>query len=193
MPVQLKKLHPALKHAGYASTSVLPGEDKPAFEKLNRDLIAEFSPNGALENDIVTTMAHLLWRKKNLATFRIAELAQDRCRQIRDEKYTWIEEDPPVLLGIRFKPVDPVVRDAAIRAAEDQARKELGEIYELEEIGETATVDHLMKDLEVQERLDAMIDKCVKRLLMVRGVKSMSLPSTSAAPQRLPGRRPEAA
>jgi hypothetical protein len=94
MPVQFKKLHPALKHAGYASTSVLPGEDKPAFEKLNRDLIAEFSPNGALENDIVTTMAHLLWRKKNLATFRIAELAQDRCRQIRDEKYTWIEEDP---------------------------------------------------------------------------------------------------
>jgi len=37
------------------------------FEKLHRDLIAE--PNGLFENDIVATMARVLWRKQNLETF----------------------------------------------------------------------------------------------------------------------------
>ena len=35
-------------------------------------------PNGALEDEIVASMAHLLWRRKNLATFRVAKLAQRR-------------------------------------------------------------------------------------------------------------------
>jgi hypothetical protein len=53
-------------------------------------------------------------------------------------------------------------------------------------VGEEATLDHLMKQLEVQDRLDAAIDRCIKRLLLVRGVKSMSIGSTSAPPQSLP-------
>jgi hypothetical protein len=71
-------------------------------------------------------------------------------------------------------------------AAESQARNELGELYALVEMGEEATLDHLMKQLEVQDRLDAAIDRCIKRLLLVRGVKSMSIGSTSAPPQSLP-------
>ena len=84
--VQVKKHHPALKHAGYAATGILPGENPAEFEKLHRDLIAELGPNGALENDIVATMARLVWRKQNLETFRIAELARARYEQIRHEK-----------------------------------------------------------------------------------------------------------
>ena len=57
--------------------------------------------------------------------------------------------------------------------------------YELVEIGEIASVDQLMKDLEVQDRLDAMIDKCLKRLLFLRGLKSISSASTSAPRERL--------
>jgi hypothetical protein len=38
------------------------------------------------------------------------------------------------------------------------------------------TIERLMKDLEVVERLDAVVDKCVKRLLMVRGVKALAPP-----------------
>jgi hypothetical protein len=34
-----------------------------------------------------------------------------------------------------------------------------------------------MKDLEIIERLDAVVEKCVKRLLTVRGVKSLAPPS----------------
>ena len=53
-----------------------------------------------------------------------------------------------------------------MEAAEDQARKDLGASYELVEIGETATMDRLLQDLAVVERLDAIVDKCLKRLLL---------------------------
>src|SRR4051794_38402872 len=63
---RFNKTHPALKHAAYSSTTLLPGEDKAAFEKLHRDLIAELVPVGALEEGIVADIASLLWRKQNL-------------------------------------------------------------------------------------------------------------------------------
>src|SRR5215475_14228801 len=85
MSVRFKKIHPALKHAGYSATALLPGEDRTAFEKLHRALIAEFTPVGALEEDIVADLARLIWRKQNLATFRIAQLADARREQIKDE------------------------------------------------------------------------------------------------------------
>ena len=84
MPVGVKKSHPALKHGGYAATTILPGESEAEFEKLHRDLIAHFSPNGALENDTVATMARLLWRKQNSNTLRIAEFARRRLEQLVD-------------------------------------------------------------------------------------------------------------
>src|ERR1700675_1370623 len=60
---------PALRHGIYAET-LLPGEDVTAFEELRKTLIGEFAPEGAFENDIVGTMARLIWRKQNLAAFR---------------------------------------------------------------------------------------------------------------------------
>jgi hypothetical protein len=73
-----------------------------------------------------------------------------------------------------------------LQAADTQAQKELGELYALVEMGEEATFDRLMRDLEVQERIDGMIDKCLKRLLLVRGIKSISVAPTSDPPS-LPG------
>src|ERR1700751_3980946 len=86
MLTRVDKIHPALKHAGYSATTLLPGEDSAAFEKLHRALIAEFTPNGALEEDIVADIARLTWRKQNLSTFRIAELAERRRQTIIYEK-----------------------------------------------------------------------------------------------------------
>jgi hypothetical protein len=68
-----------------------------------------------------------------------------------------------------FEEVGPAERAAAIRAAEDKAREEVGDAYELVEIGEIASLDRLMNGLDVQDRLDAMIDRCLKRLLFMGG------------------------
>ena len=64
--VCIGRIHPALKHGGYTALSVLPGESRAEFDKLHRNVTAEWSPSGATEEDIVSSIAHLLWRKHNL-------------------------------------------------------------------------------------------------------------------------------
>jgi hypothetical protein len=53
--------------------------------------------------------------------------------------------------------------------------------------GEQSTPWHacLMSSLALEDRLDGLIDKCLKRLLFVRGVKSVSSASGSASSPRL--------
>jgi hypothetical protein len=133
MTLRDKRLHPALKHGGYSAATVLPGEDRGAFEKLHLDLTAEFCPAGALEEDIVKTIAHLMWRKENLG--RVAGFG----------------------LEIQFE--------------------------NLQQSGEAVTISTLLQDLSIRDRLDSCIDRCLKRLLFVRGLKSISQGS-SGAPRR---------
>jgi hypothetical protein len=191
--MRTKKLHPALKHGGYSALGLLPGESRAEFEKLHRALISEFAPAGALEDDIVAEMAGFLWRKQNLATIQIAKEAQECYRMIRrvkgaDQTVVPIPGarrfEPEMFVG--YKDRDPKELKAAEQAAVEQARKDLGWTYEFVEIGEVATTHRIMEDTAIRERLDAMIEKCVKRLLLVRGVKSMSLASPAAQPTLIP-------
>jgi hypothetical protein len=140
MTVRDKRLHPALKHGGYSAATLLRGEDRGAFEKLHRNLISEFSPVGALEEDIVETITHLMWRKQNLRS----------------------------IAG--FGSIDEEIET-------DKPRHEL--------FGDAATISGLLQELAVRERLDGCIDRCLKRLLFVRGLKSMSQESSGARPKQL--------
>ena len=190
MLTRFNKVHPALKHAGYSATTLLPGEDPAAFEKLHRDLIAEFKPVGALEEDVVADMARLTWRKQNLATFRIGGLAKEHHRKIAYEKVLRVDYDfSDNDFQIDHYDIDPAQRRKRYRAAEEQARQELGDIYQLIDIGEPATVEGLMKELDIKERLDGLISKCLKQLLMVRGVKSLSAASSSVPTPQISGPR----
>jgi hypothetical protein len=76
--------------------------------------------------------------------------------------------------------------DISDRAAV-QARKELGAKYKLLELGDAASQKALLEELEVEERLDALIEKCLKRLLLARGVKSIA-PSADVANSTRPPR-----
>ena len=121
MTVRIKKRHSALKHAGYCATSILPGESAAEFEKLYQELILDLTPIGALENEIVATIMYLLWRRKNLATFRIAERAQQRMTQIRSAMdpidYSVSKSDQP-------DDFDKIFTEKW-RAAESEAREKL--------------------------------------------------------------------
>jgi hypothetical protein len=57
------------------------------------------------------------------------------------------------------------------------------------DIGEPATIEGLMKELNIKERLDSLISKCLKQLLVVRGVKSLSPASASPAIPQISGPR----
>ena len=84
MSVPTSKRHNALRHAGFSAATILPGESAAEFEKLHQALISEFRPNGALEEETVASLAHLLWRKKNsshLSPCRAGPAARDRIQE----------------------------------------------------------------------------------------------------------------
>jgi hypothetical protein len=86
MSIHVKKFHAALKHGAFSATALLPGEDPNAFRELHEKLVSELKPDGPLEDDIVRTITRLLWRKQNLATLRIAELALEHDSKIQVQK-----------------------------------------------------------------------------------------------------------
>jgi hypothetical protein len=130
---------------------------------------------------------------QNLETFRVAEAARKRASAIRSEMIP--STTPPLfdfpLLGASsdWSPPDPADVKAATEAAEAQARKELGENYKFVEMGDLATPTQMFADLEVEERLNAMIDKLLKRLWMLQASKSLSSTASSTTLPRLSGPR----
>jgi hypothetical protein len=195
MSIRTKKFSPALKHGGYSATGLLPGEDAAAFEKLHTDVVAELVPNGPLQGDTVATIARLLWRKQNIGTFRAAAAARDKWSKALNAEVRIREWDR--MRNTTYEPdyetdgtETTTLADMASRylaeaqRIQDNTRKELGEAYEFVEIGDIATLDQLMKDLAVEERLDSMIDKYLKRLLFLKGLNSLSPSSQTAPPVR---------
>jgi hypothetical protein len=172
-------MHSALKHGGYSATGLLPGENRAAFEKLHRDLINEFSPDGISEHQIVENMARYIWRMQNLETFRAAKRAWDRYYAIQSEYFV---EPELGLLNVPQVQMDPEQRAELRRIVQDRAQKELGGYYELTQVGRAATFDGLEEELAIEERLQAMFEKCVKQFLHVKGVKSVISACRTAAP-----------
>jgi hypothetical protein len=191
MRVGPKKLPPALKHGAYSAMTLLPGEDPVAFEKLHRGLVAEHRPHGLIQEDTVRDIARCMWRKQNLETLRIAEAAHRRYSAIKSEMIpsTTPPRMPPPTMGFipSWTPPGRGQVEAAKKAAEDRAREELGENYEFIEMGGAASVAQLLADLEVEERLDARIDKLFKRLWLLQASESLSSPDSSTTLPRISG------
>jgi hypothetical protein len=74
----------------------------------------------------------------------------------------------------------------ATQAAAEQASNEFKDVWDLVVIGEEATIEGLLRDLDVRDRLDAKIDRHLKRLLHLKGIKSISAATFSAPPKPLP-------
>jgi hypothetical protein len=193
MSDRTKKFHPALKHGAYSVTGLLPGEDRTAFEKLRRDLISELRPEGPLESEIVETIVRLFWRKQNLETLRIAESARKRnatiWSRVPSTSAPLITYDLALDPDPDWEPTDPAEVEAARKAALAQAQEELGDRYVFVEMGEAVTLEQTFKDFEVEARFDAMIEKLLKQLLFLRGLKSLQAAGSSAPLPRIPGPR----
>ena len=120
-----------------------------------------------LEDNIVADMARLVWRKQNLGTLRIAERAQKSwsdtltsiCQHYLNLRFSIEGQDPEQAEQEREE--IRVQKDPSLR------KRAGGDTFELVEIGDAATFDGLTKELETKERLDALIDKHVKRLLLL--------------------------
>ena len=65
----------ALKHGLSARHALLAGEDPNEYRRLRQGLIAEFSPQSALESELVERVASMLWRLRRIARFEVAVMA----------------------------------------------------------------------------------------------------------------------
>ena len=187
MARRIKKLYPALKHGAYSASRLLPGEDPVAFEELRQNLIAYYEPNGPLQEYTVLDIVRTIWRKENLQTFRIAEAARKRHSAIRAQM---IPSAPPALQPLEYLrddwiPPTAAEIEAATEAAEARARQELGGNYKFFELGDLATPAQLLAELEVEERLDARIDKLLKRYAILKTFDALN--SRSSTELRIPG------
>jgi hypothetical protein len=182
MNKQPKRFPPALRHGVYSGLTLLPTEDRAEFEKLHRDLVAEYQPVGRSEEIIIAQLVHLTWRRENLATYRLAVHARERCSSIYSKLDRPLEWKIP-MLGQQEETRSPEELRALRKDADEQVRRELGPVLELIEIGGVATTDHLLEELALIERLDGMIARCLKQLLLVRGVKSILSPASVESSQ----------
>jgi len=188
-----KSVPPALKHGIYSGIGLLPTESRAKFRKFKKQIFAELNPVGRLEEDIVDEIVWLEWRRQNLFTYDLAQRARARHSAIYSSvpslRYQY---DEPVLLPVpelRPHPENPSPQEieAARKRAHERARNELEAAIELVELGNVVTFDHLEKGLAIRERLDGMITRDYKKLLYVRGIKSMSSSSGTVSPRRLLG------
>ena len=177
MVTRVKLTHPALKHGGYSSLAVLPGEDRAEFEKKHRQLIAEYSPSGPLEDHLILVLARLMWREENLSTFAVAKTAREPFMWAARSEVTYIRAPGD-------EEFEAAQCAAAVKAEEEGARKQLGELYPLVAIGEVATIPHLTRELHLRERLNEMIAKCIKQLILAKGLKSISPIRSLSAPSK---------
>jgi hypothetical protein len=118
-----------------------------------------------------------MWRRQNLLTYRLAEQAKAEGQRIREQFI------PPAWECLFDQSAEE--REALRqkrRKADEKAQAELGTAWELVQLSHVTTTDHLLKELSVLERVDCMIDRALKRLLFVRGLKSMSPPRDKASP-----------
>ena len=162
MPRQTRKLPSALKHGIYSSTALLPGESEAEFDKFHQCLMDDLCPNGPMEEDAVFDIVRLMWRKRNMLTLRLAELAVERSAAIRQEKVMPLYN------------IDGQEIADAEEEANREVQRELGEYTELIEVGKTATYKGLQQELKIEDLLDAKIDRAVKRLLHLKGIKALT-------------------
>ena len=170
----------ALKHGAYSGLTLLPGENRLEFERFRRELFAEFRPQGRLEEEIVADIARLTWRKRNLGNYELTQLTSivaNLLTTVRDIAKSKADEEDTVntvdhYQGILSKEIDEVEEPPA------EVVKHLKEL----DLRKMATLEGLLKELDVDERLGAMIDKCLKRLLFVRGLKSVGRPNELPLP-----------
>ena len=69
--VKIRRTSSVLKHGAYAM-GLLQGEDPAAFEKLHKELVADYSPIRVLAEEAVWTMTRIVWRRRHMDTYSSA-------------------------------------------------------------------------------------------------------------------------
>jgi hypothetical protein len=202
--------HPnAYKHGLFSRTMIVPGEDRQEFEALHSDLIREWMPDGATEEDAVLSLAEAIWRKRRVGQFIEFQFVKnitdpslpsynehrslsDLALVLREQpEYALKEYAEKCLRPDMFKFLQTKFPRSKFRSTSEWAQAVINEIETvlLPErmppdrasaqivslfISTGAFTDKLFdQELMLEVRIDAMIDRAVKRLIQTKAMKQM--------------------
>lgn len=153
----------ALKHGAFSEVLILPGEDPAAFEELKRRLFAEYNVSGCSEEKTMTSIAKAMWQLQRLGLYEHVQHLRARGPDSANRKGS-IAEAFKAKYGMPVTDV-PTVPDEPAEKTNDELLLELGKLV---------TLDHLDKELDVENKLQAKIDRLFKRLYQIKAMKSLA-------------------
>jgi hypothetical protein len=204
-----KKTKPpnATKHGVFAAIAILPGENPREFRELHSELIAEWIPDGATEQDAVLTIAKAVWRKRRVQKFLTAQAIKHG----GDPNHIWynpavglmafakvVRENPENAIRLAESFLDPPRiahfkqqkfarslfpstsewAEAILKETESLIANRLSDfdtmhLIALYQSAEALSGDLFKQELALDERLDAMIDRAVRRIIQIKAMKQM--------------------
>jgi hypothetical protein len=204
-----KKTKPpnATKHGVFAATAILPGENATEFKELHSELIAEWRPDGATEQDTVLSIAKAVWRKRRVQRFLTAQALTHS----GDPKHIWYNPmlglmalanavrgdpenaicsaesflDPPRMAHFKQQKfarslfpstsewAEAILKEIDSLLAYIRSEPDTMQMIAMYQSAEALSGDLFKQELALDERLDAMIDRAVKRLIQIKAMKQM--------------------
>ena len=192
----------AITHGAFSSILILPWESKAEFAELYDELIYEWKPLGRTEQDAVLSIAKGIRRKRRMQAFLGNELDEHSCDpnhlaynevEMLRTLYVSIETEPDKfetwLRGLPTQKADDLRRKFPrkdfqsdsdwVKAVQHEIKSNLLPAARPVEdlVGPSASVlftdEAIEHDIGIEERIDAMIDRAVKRLVQIKAMKQM--------------------
>lgn len=162
----------ALKHGAFSEVLILPGEDPAAYEKLKKSLFADYNVSGCSEESTMTSIAKAMWQLQRLGVYEHVQfLRAGRGPKSSGElKNSMKEAIENFMIKIgRSIPEDSLPDVSTVPVPpEEKSKDEL-----LLELGDLVTLDHLDKELEVENKLMAKLDRLFKRFFQIKAMKPL--------------------
>jgi hypothetical protein len=191
-----------ITHGACAKDLLLPGECPEEFELLHRGLIEDWNPTGTLENEIVLDLAQYFWQKRRVERFYHEEAMDSRFQNAEmrlviyladglDQAETleqatpyisklpelykgWIEQEVPRSKFGDDKSWLKCLKRRIRAFAMQNERFARATLHLTGKTHRSANLRELTaKKIAVQERLDAGIDRAIKRLAQLKTFKQI--------------------
>jgi hypothetical protein len=163
----------ALKHGAFSEVLILPGEDPAAFEKLKQRLFAEFNVSGCSEELTMISIAKTMWQLQRL---RVYEHVQFLRAQGSSSPYPGGLKSPvnEIIRNFRAKHGLIARDDSSAKApTEEIPPKEKTTDELLLQLGDFVSLGHMDKELEVENKIMAKLDRLFRRYFQIKTMKSL--------------------